>query len=236
MPGWLDTNPQLTRRPDAARRRGARRHVRDPADLGRRPPHRLPHLQPAARPVPVRRVHPGPRRRPHATACRRSSMIIATAPFVAGYRVAETKGQVFGRRRPQPRPRRQPHGGPAVHRRRRDPRVHEPARGHPTPGDRPDGPERDADRRRTPSSRCASTAPSWPGRCPRSSPTGPRWCSSPTPARPRPRSRPMGVSIARGLIGGIGVVLLVGRAAWSSRPRDPAATCSRSCSCSSRAP
>ena len=73
-------------------------------------------------------------------------MIIATAPYIAGYRVAETKGQVFGlvvRSR----------GlggnlvaGPALDRGRRDPRVHEPARGHPPPGDRPDGPERDPGR------------------------------------------------------------------------------------------
>ena len=70
-------------------------------------------------------------------------MIIATTPYIAGHRVAETKGQVFGLV-----VRSRGFGGNFVaglrsHRRRRDPRVHEPARGHPPPGHRPHGPERD---------------------------------------------------------------------------------------------
>ncbi len=67
-------------------------------------------------------------------------------------------------RRPQPRARRQPHGRAPLARRRRDPRVHEPARGHPPPGARPARQERHAARARTRSSRCASTAPSCRGR------------------------------------------------------------------------
>ena len=36
-------------------------------------------------------------------AARRSPMIVATTPYIAGHRVIETKGQTFGARRPQPR-------------------------------------------------------------------------------------------------------------------------------------
>ena len=85
-------------------------------------------------------------------------MIVVTTPYLSGHRVAEIEGHGLRPRRPQPRPRRQPHGQPALARRRRDPRVHEPARGHPPPGARSARQERDAARARTRSSRCASTA------------------------------------------------------------------------------
>ena len=108
MPGWLDTNPTLTGEQTRHRGPRARRQLRGPAPLGRRSPHRLPHVHAAPRAVPVRRLRPGAGHRPTRVETRtpgpgrrpplawRARMIIATAPFVAGYRVTETKGQVFG--------------------------------------------------------------------------------------------------------------------------------------------
>jgi uncharacterized protein YbjQ (UPF0145 family) len=50
--------------------------------------------------VPLRRVHgPAfvhPHRRRRRLQLRGSSMIVSTAPFIAGHRVVETKGQTFG--------------------------------------------------------------------------------------------------------------------------------------------
>ena len=56
MPGWLDTNPTLTADQTRLVDVALVGDVRDPADLGRRPPHGLPHLPSAARLVPLRRV------------------------------------------------------------------------------------------------------------------------------------------------------------------------------------
>ena len=152
LPGWLDSAPQLTRGADPPGRPPARRPVRDRPDLGRWPPHRLLHVRDAARHVPVRRVHGPTRRRgsaddrpagPRQPQPRGGPMIIATTPYVAGYRVTETEGPGLRPGRPQPRPGRQRRRRAPVAGRRRDPRVHPAARGHPPPGDRPDGPERD---------------------------------------------------------------------------------------------
>ena len=140
-------------RADAPRRPVAGRQLRDRSPVGRRPPHRLLHVHPAPRAMPVRRsARRADRHAARSQAAGRhwhggASMIIATAPFIAGYRVTETKGQVFGLVVRSRGLGGNLDGRPPVDRRRRDPRVHEPARGHPPPGDRPDGPERDAGRR-----------------------------------------------------------------------------------------
>ncbi len=178
--------PDADRRADPARRRRDGRRLRHRADLGRRPPHRLLHVHDAARPLPVRECTgdgPGtPPRHPHppswtatrSTHDRRHDPVRRRPPR---HRI---EGHGLRARRPQPGPRRQPDGRAPLARRRRDPRVHEPARGHPPPGPRPPGPERDAPGRQRRSSRCASTARRWPGRCARSSPTAPPSSSCPT--------------------------------------------------------
>ena len=74
-------------------------------------------------------------------------MIIATTPSVGGFRVAETKGHVFGL---VVRSRGLAGNLAAGLRSLVGGEIHEytqPARGHPPAGDRPDGPERDADGR-----------------------------------------------------------------------------------------
>ena len=115
-------------------------------------------------------------------------MLISTAPFIAGWRVQETKGQVFGL---VVRSRGlggnimaglRSIGGGEIH------EYTQPARGHAAPGDRPHGPERDHDGRQRRSSRCASTARSWPARCQRSWPTARPWSSSRTASAPQPHS------------------------------------------------
>ena len=99
MPGWLDTRPTLT----AEQTRLVDVHLvgnyaiaptwGDGHHTG------LLHRSAAARPVPVRRVHGAgaagqPRWPTHRT--RRATMIVATTPFIAGHRIVETKGQIFG--------------------------------------------------------------------------------------------------------------------------------------------
>ena len=74
--------------------------VRARSHVGRWPPHRLLPIHAAARPLLVS-GGPGPSRRGACHAVRRgpiggSIMIVATAPFIAGHRVVETKGQTFG--------------------------------------------------------------------------------------------------------------------------------------------
>src|SRR5215212_12228741 len=62
--------------------------------MGRRPPHRLLPVHTVARPLPVRR-----RFGPAVGGSRLEGgldMIVSTAPFIAGHRVVETKGQTFG--------------------------------------------------------------------------------------------------------------------------------------------
>ena len=133
---------------DAPRRRRARRHLRDPGRPGATATHTGYHTFTLLRDdVPVRRVRRGaPRRSTRRPTWRgsddhRDRTVRRRAPRHGD------AGPGVRARRPEPRPRRQPHRRPALHRGRRDPRVHEPARGHPPPGHRPDGPERDARRR-----------------------------------------------------------------------------------------
>src|SRR5262249_52401167 len=75
------------RGPDAPRRRPPRRLVRHRASVGRRPSHRVLSVHPASPPLRLR-VVPGV---PGG-----SIVIVSTAPFIAGHRVTETKGQTFG--------------------------------------------------------------------------------------------------------------------------------------------
>ena len=133
-------------------------------------------------------------------------------------------------------------GRPPLDRGRRDPRVHEPARGHPAPGHRPDGPERDArgrERRHLDALRLvgagrddvrdrglrhrrrrrARDGGDARARRPRRPSSSPPWAS-----------RSSGSSSAS-----VGVMLLLGGIAVAAS-RAPAATCSPRCSCSSRAP
>ena len=166
----------------------------------------------------------------------RGSMIIATTPYIAGYRVAETKGQVFGlvvRSR----------GlggnliaGPALASwaaRSTSTRAcsRTPAARRSTGWSRTrrwSG----AQRRR---SRCASTAPSWPATMSEIVAYGTAVVLVPDASAPPPTVPPpapgvaargvaaMGVTLARGLVGGIGVLLIVARSA-SRRSRDRAAS------------
>ena len=76
----------------------------------------------------------------------RGSMIVSTAPFIAGHRVVETKGQTFGLvvRSRGFSATSSPASGRSSAARSTSTRA---PRGHPPPGARPAGPERDADGR-----------------------------------------------------------------------------------------
>src|SRR4029079_14823534 len=92
--------PHADRRADADGRHPPRRQLRGRAGWGRRPPHRVLHVRAPARPLPVRdlrggAIRPGTRPRPPRPPGG-VQMIVATSPFIAGHRVTETKGQVFG--------------------------------------------------------------------------------------------------------------------------------------------
>ena len=106
---------------------------------------RSPRCAPTARAPPARPPAPPPAT--DAAPRRRIAMIVATTPYIAGHRVVETKGMVFGL---VVRSRGlggnimaglRSIGGGEIH------EYTDAARGHPPPGDRPAGPERHADGR-----------------------------------------------------------------------------------------
>ncbi len=153
--GLARQRPDADAAADPAHRPAPGRQLRRLAALGRRPRDGLLPVPSAARSMPVPGVHrpPPARERPTPSAARPppgpTRSIDDHRHDAVPHRPSHRREQGHGvrTRRPQPRPRRQPHGRPALARRRRDPRVHEPARGHAPPGARSTRPQRDGRRR-----------------------------------------------------------------------------------------